>query len=151
LPSNAQPSRDLRARKHARIASFRVGNLERFHDIENLVALSRVGGYNPSTMNLATYIEKKGETVLGFAERAGVSHALVRTTMKKRRTPLLRTAVAIEKATEGSVNAIDLMVACEGGYVPLDPEWRAWWESRPKSKNEIDPAPATRKKRARAV
>jgi hypothetical protein len=88
-------------------------------------------------MDLGKYLEMTQETLIGFATRCNVSVPLIRgiidhrTPLLQKRTPLLRTAIAIEEATDGEVNAIDLITKIEG-YEPIDPEWRAWWAKRPR-------------------
>ena len=81
-------------------------------------------------MDLETYLEKTGETQEGFAKRSDVSHVLVRSIVRKRRTPLLAKAIKVEKATEGSVNALEILAEIEG-YKPVDPKWAEWWANRP--------------------
>jgi hypothetical protein len=99
-------------------------------------------------MNLRQYLDKTKETIANFALRANLSTPMIRDMWHERRTPLFNTAIAIEHATEGKVNALDMMGTLEG-YKPLDPEWLKWWESRPGAaeRAEVSPIP-DRKPRA---
>lgn len=67
-------------------------------------------------MKLHDYLKKEGETRRSFAQKAGISRAMVSHIATGRATPSIETALRIQEATGGEVTAKDL--------IPDHPAWK---------------------------